>query len=380
MTYMNMERIMFGLWGIFVLGIFALLGFSVIQYSSLFRKFVPRLVYYIVAIALNVITIYSMFGLSMDDDSVFFLIISFVTTVIFVIGAYSSLLFLIKYILLLFTKLFRKSSSGFAEVLKGNIYKAAALLLTVAMGIAGYINMSIIEVNEYTFESDKLDEGAQYSFAVITDAHLGTGLRSGSIHQMVEMINDADVDAVLFVGDMADNRTPANALEVLREELPGIEATYGCFYSDGNHDGSAIEDISELMKSSGVTVLEGNSVSLCDDILLYGVKDSGFRMFENAITTEQLPSDTYNIVMSHIPVGLASYSDNGADLSVSGHTHGEQFPLMYPIIASANDVVEGQARIDDMDVFVSSGIGGWGVHFSLPSRKEIAIIKVIGVE
>lgn len=367
---------MIGLFGAFAIAIMALLVVSAIEYYGLFKKVLPKWLYAIIVVVINAATVYGMLNLHMDDDNIFFRILSFLITIAFVVGAYSSVLYLIKYVVLLVLRIIRKSNSGFGKTIKSNRFRAAALLLTAVMGVVGYINMSVIHVNEYEITTDKLAAGTEYTFAVVTDAHLGTGLRSGSLDEMVEKINAQSVDAVLFVGDLADNRTPSNAFKELPEALSKLQSTYGTFYVDGNHDGSASWDVSSLMKSAGVTVLRNETYALNDDITLYGVKDNRYGRDKDTTDGIMLDDSTFNLVMSHIPSGLSRYAEMGGDLTVCGHTHGEQFPLMYPIIAASNDVVEGLDQIEDMDVFVSTGIGGWGLHFSLPSRKEIAVVKV----
>ena len=66
----------------------------------------------------------------------------------------------------------------------------------------------------------------------------------------------------------------------------------------------------------------------------------------------------------------------GADISMHGHTHGEQFPLTYLPFSFMNDMMSGLKQFGDMTAFTTQGAGGWGFHFKFPAKCEVAKVTI----
>ncbi|MCR5431138.1 MAG: metallophosphoesterase [Lachnospiraceae bacterium] len=355
------------------------LAFSATFYLKLIPK-KPLLRIFVVAglVIINIGTIYYMVNGTSETDGFIFRTGMFFATVCFIINIYSAIFYVLSLIVRLVFRIIKKREVKFYKYLVSKSYRLSVLGFTMLLGIAGYISMSIVNVYDYEVYTDKLQTGEVYSFAVITDMHMSTGVYAGRVDDLFEKINDTNADAVLFVGDIADNKTSKGAFDELRKALGTLKAPLGAFYVDGNHDGSGKQNMRVLMRNAGVNVLSDEKYELTPEITIYGRNDPhSFRSIKTKIP-DDLSEEKFNLIMTHQPVNLADFAAAGGDLSVSGHTHGEQFPLMYPVIASSNDAVMGHTQIDGMDVIVSRGVGGWGLHFSLPSPKEIALVHVIG--
>ncbi len=341
------------------------------------KKRILRIVSVAMMVVINLGTVWFMVNKMSETDGFIYRACMFLATLCFVVNIYGAVFFLISLIVRLSCRILKKKDSKVAVFLRGKYFRLCVLSFTVLLGIAGYINMSIVNVRDYDVYTDKLPAGKEYTFAVITDMHLSTGVYAGRVDDLFEKINDTGCDAVLFVGDIADNKTSKAAYDELRKALGTLKCPLGAFYADGNHDDSGSQNMRVLMTNAGVKVLSDEKYELTPEITLYGRNDPrSFRGGKTKIPTD-LSDEKFNLIMTHQPVNLSLFADAGADLSVSGHTHGEQFPLMYPIIAASNDAVMGHDSIDGMDVIVSRGVGGWGLHFSLPSPKEIALVHVI---
>ena len=87
----------------------------------------------------------------------------------------------------------------------------------------------------------------------------------------------------------------------------------------------------------------------------------------------------YIIVIDHQPADYARQAESGADLVLSGHTHGGQ---LFPFNnvgkwIGANDRVYGHERRNKTDFIVTSGISDWAIKFKIGTRSEYVIINVI---
>ncbi|MCR5520910.1 MAG: metallophosphoesterase [Lachnospiraceae bacterium] len=354
-----------------------LVGTATFYMKLLPKKRLMRIISIAAMILINVGTVYFMVNGMSETDGFFYRACMFLATVCFIINIYGAIFFLVSLLARLFCRISGKKESKLYGFLCGKTYRFCVLGFTVLLGIVGYINMSVINVYDYDIYTDKLPAGKEYSFAVITDMHLSTGVYANRVDDLFEKINDTGCDAVLFVGDIADNKTSKAAYDELRKALGTLKCPLGAFYVDGNHDDSGSSNMRVLMTNAGVKVLSDEKYELTSEITLYGKNDSRyFRGMNSKIPTDLC--DKFNLIMTHQPVDLAKFAAAGGDLSVSGHTHGGQFPLMYPIIAASNDAVMGHEVIGGMDVIVSRGVGGWGLHFSFPSPKEISLVHVIG--
>ena len=93
----------------------------------------------------------------------------------------------------------------------------------------------------------------------------------------------------------------------------------------------------------------------------------------------QVSSDRYTIVLDHQPNDYANEAAAGADLVLSGHTHGGQ---LIPITKvgewiGANDATYGYERRENTDFIVTSGISAWSILFKTGCKSEYVVCGYI---
>ena len=94
------------------------------------------------------------------------------------------------------------------------------------------------------------------------------------------------------------------------------------------------------------------------------------------------------VVLSHTPVGFQANADAGADVMMSGHTHGGHvFPFhmflffydgssgLFEKMASGAGGAASRAFL-----YVSEGVVGWGPRVRLFSRPEVTIVTLLSDE
>ena len=159
---------------------------------------------------------------------------------------------------------------------------------------------------------------------LITDLHsclYGEGQKT-----LVRAIEAERPDALMFVGDIADDKMPRENTQVL---LEAVARRYPCFYVTGNHEywsGDA-DGIKRLFRRCGVKVLEGEHATLAvrgQKLAVCGVDDPVSRRFTRQLTAAArgAKADSYSVLLSHRPELFARYLPHGFDLVLSGHAHG----------------------------------------------------------
>lgn len=252
----------------------------------------------------------------------------------------------------------------------------AIICITLLFGVAGIFGMKCSHFVNYEISVDKQTELTQLKLAVISDAHMGTGVTRSGITDIVNKINEQKVDAVLLVGDFFDNGTTESLKVHTVKELDRLQSKYGSFYVEGNHEVYLREDQSKYFKDANIRVLMDEVATIADGISIVGRKDLSDNPISTAEIMRQVDTKKPVILMEHQPRQLKDAADAGVDLEVSGHTHGGQFPFGSIGTSLANDMNYGIKQIGNYRAITTSGIGGWGVPIKLFYPSEIVLISI----
>ena len=228
-----------------------------------------------------------------------------------------------------------------------------------------------------TVQVNKPSQFSQLKCAVISDTHIGVGTNADKLDELTEKINELEPDVILLVGDIVDESTCDKDVEKMISAFKNLKSRYGAFYVSGNHEGIADFNYKKYISQAGITVLDDEKVQI-GDVAIIGRKDA----YSNRKELDELISDTDTdrskpvIVLNHEPLQLKKMSEQGADITLCGHTHGEQFPFTEVLFGLANDMMYGEKTYGNMTAITTSGAGGWGIHFKLPAKSEIINLTV----
>ena len=180
--------------------------------------------------------------------------------------------------------------------------------------------------------------------------------------------------------------------EVFRE-LGEINSTYGTYYVFGNHDTQpsstdyengnrtfSDEELERAITGNGIRILNDEKTQINGDIVLVGRSDP---KWEDAVDRIDLPDilnesdrSRYVVVLDHQPVEYEQNSRQGADLQISGHTHGGQmfpFAIMEKLMGH---LIYGEYHFGNMEQIVSSGLTGWGWPMRNEAKCEYVLINI----
>ena len=257
--------------------------------------------------------------------------------------------------------------------------KRAALTAALAylLTTAGFINADGLYLTEYDVPLKSMNGKEPLDIVLLADTHAGSGNWDSLYPKISELVKNADPDVILIGGDIFDETTGRSDMKMLEETLNSFEAPYGVYYTLGNHDDPESEVLRRAVEETGAVSLEDRGVRLRDNILLLGRKDDGqVRMTAEEILSAAKEDETV-LVLEHRPTEFQKLADLGADLVMSGHTHGFNIPMIAAVYWNA-DVVYGMKNYDDMTAIVTSGVSGWGFHYKFPAKNEVVLIHLHG--
>ncbi|WP_459480356.1 metallophosphoesterase [Clostridium saccharoperbutylacetonicum] len=220
---------------------------------------------------------------------------------------------------------------------------------------------------------------------MLSDVHIGIGLRKNGISQMVNSINALKPDVVVFCGDIFDDSTTTELKEYSRDEFKNIKSKYGVYAITGNHEYGAgnLTDTITYFEDANIKYLQDQSIKIADSFYIIGRNDQGQggnSGHNNTAPLNEILKDTDKslpmIVLNHRPDKLEEAEAENIDLQLSGHTHkGQLFPGNLIINAIYEDAY-GLLKKDNFNLIVSSGYGTWGPPIRTGSNSEIVKITI----
>ena len=260
---------------------------------------------------------------------------------------------------------------------------AVAILLTALYLGAGWVAAHHVRETDYTVENPKAV--APLRVVLMADAHLGITLDGDGFAATMARIEALRPDLVVMVGDFVDDDSPKADMAAACRALGALETTYGVYYVYGNHDKGyfqqrdfTAQELRSALTENGVTILEDETVPLGEQIALIGRKDRS--VAGRLPVAELLPDDPgrFTIVLDHQPNDYDAEAAAGADLVLSGHTHGGHiFPAgLIGLWLGANDATYGLSRQDNTTFIVTSGLSGWAIPFKTGCFSEFVVIDI----
>lgn len=239
--------------------------------------------------------------------------------------------------------------------------------------------------------------------AQLSDLHGATYGNGYSL--LLECLHCEKPDIVVMTGDLVDERDAS--LDPFLSLCQEISKIYTAYYIPGNHEqrfsNLKLERLLSQLKTLGITVLINGS----ELVLFHG---TNFRIYGlvtpmkyykdllrnyhpgaclSAADINQLigncDSDLFSILLSHNPLYFPSYSQWGADLTLSGHIHGGiiRLPglggLLSPEAKFFPKYDGGYFMENGKHLVVSRGLGNnFAIRINNPPELVFVTLKPIG--
>lgn len=255
-----------------------------------------------------------------------------------------------------------------------------------------YIGTTGLVTKEYKIESKNIDDSFS-SLKVIhfSDLHYLRVVADDYVKKIVAEINLIEPDIVFFTGDLIDKDSiiTEEEIEKLTNNLKNIESKYGKYAVIGNHDYVRNDkEYINIYNNSNFTLLKN------EDDIIYG--DNGNKIFIGGVDTysyneadidstmsyfNENENINYKIILVHEP----DYADNiinkyDVDLILSGHSHNGQvnIPFIKELFLpyGSRKYFDNYYKINNTDLYVSSGIGESRINFRLFNRPSINFYRI----
>ena len=275
---------------------------------------------------------------------------------------------------------------------KGRIWKRIygsgiiPLVIMVIWVSYGWYNMHHVVATEYTIQTEKDIREEGYRVVLLADIHYGSFHSKKELMSKCEEINQIEPDMIFLCGDIVDENTTKEKMEEVFEVLSSIHSKYGIFYVYGNHDRQEYtsypmysnEALLTVMERNGIIVLQDEVYKTNDEFVIVGREDfsvGGRASVKNLL--QDVDKANFIVTLDHQPVQLRENGEAGADLHLSGHTHGGQiWPINY-ITMLTNEAFYGYKETEEgLQSVVTSGFAGWAMAIKTSAPAEYVVLHI----
>ena len=241
--------------------------------------------------------------------------------------------------------------------------------------IVGIYNAYQLTVKKVEFTSDKVTK--EYNFVLLSDTHIGSNSPE-FFEKIMGEVCELKPEAVFITGDFIDEK------HITLKDIKIIEDAHCPFYFiTGNHEVYADKHNGFFSDLKNFHKFEYDSTitHFNDEISIIGIPWEDMRMnnddhYENLINSTDINPEKFNLLLNHEPSALKLFSENNIDLMLAGHTHnGQMFPFNY-LVKLRYENIYGLYKIDNMDLYVTSGTATWGPKIRFATQNEIIQITI----
>lgn len=266
------------------------------------------------------------------------------------------------------------------------------LLITITIIYARYGGTSGLITKEYKIESSLIGEDFDGLKVVhFSDLHYLRVTNNDKLKEIVDEINLINPDIVFFTGDLIDKDFTLTDKDKddLINGLSSIKAKYGKYAVLGNHDYvKDIEIFKDIYSNSNFNLLQ-NSYDIIyssnnDKLFIGGVDNYSYNEADINKVMEYFNDNSdisYKIILVHEP----DYIDNiltsyNVNLVLAGHSHNGQINIPYIknffLPYGSRKYYENYYKVNDTDLYISSGIGESSVNFRLFNKPSINFYRI----
>ncbi len=214
----------------------------------------------------------------------------------------------------------------------------------------------------------------------LTDLHVGGFDDQRRAEEWIALANAQRPDLVAVTGDLVT--TGDHWYAAVAAALSRLEGREGTLAVMGNHDQWNEEALVGHLRDARVVVLRNERHAVTrgsDSVVFAGLGDRFTERDDLRATLAGIASGVPVVLLSHYPVVFDEAAALGADLVLSGHTHGGQvgLPPLHDVLnvaAFSGERPRGTHRIGDSTLVVNAGLGTSGPPMRLGIPPEVVVV------
>uniref|UniRef100_A0A914WMA4 Calcineurin-like phosphoesterase domain-containing protein n=1 Tax=Plectus sambesii TaxID=2011161 RepID=A0A914WMA4_9BILA len=338
-----------------------------------------------------------MFYILVNEDPSWIALISFVSCAVYI---HTAIFTVIVIAVEQFAALIRvrPESTGMRRLLVDkNLHTLMAIGLALMLTVAGlFVTSQPPGVVNVSVPVKNLPAELQgFKIALLTDVHIGPTVGRWRVQRIVDTTNKIEPDLVAIAGDLVDGSV--HMLKGAAAPLGTLKSKFGTFYSTGNHEyyHGSIDNWFTYLREIGVQPLhnEHKKIYVREDskhyICLAGVDDlfaaRAHIRGHGLDLVKALAGCSANetvVVLAHQPNAAKIIFDgplgHTVDLILSGHTHGGQMYVLWPMAYFTNAFLHGlYVHLQTgAHVYVSAGTNFWGPPVKMFGLCEITLLEL----
>lgn len=224
------------------------------------------------------------------------------------------------------------------------------------------------------------DAFAGYRIIHLSDLHISRKRKEEEIVQLIENVNAIHGDIIVITGDLIDDRLKYlnNHLKLFRK------LNKPCYFVSGNHElvyaKKAIPALCDIIEA---VYLDNDHVQIKRDnqmLQLAGLSDRFSPLFgirrESDVLFSAIDKTHPIVLLAHQPKDVEIAKKHHVDLQLSGHTHAGQIAPFGTLVRCVQPSLYGLSKHGNTWMYVTSGIGTWGIHYRFRTQAEIAVMTL----
>ncbi len=277
-----------------------------------------------------------------------------------------------------------------AAVAGGGVFEAWRRSLCVAYGVGVLVSAWAIWIERRFVRIRRLDvaitdlpaEFDGFTIAQLSDLHVGSFDPKKRALEWVALSNSLNPDLAVVTGDLVTSGT--GFYTDVADAIAALRAKEGVFVSMGNHDQAHNDELSRLLEARGPTVLR-NAAHILQrgnaQLILAGLDGRIASPADAARVVRSCSTGAPLILLSHYPWPFQAVAAAGADLVLTGHTHGGQLALpflsqRFNLARLTRQLSRGLYYSGKTAMYVNAGLGTTGPPMRLAVPPEIALVTL----
>ncbi len=265
-----------------------------------------------------------------------------------------------------------------------NLLDKANLLVVLLTGVLVFMAIQggakEPELKKLEFASSRISKDMR--IVMISDTHINRTTPVEKVKRLVERVNALEPDAIVLVGDIADDKVEAVSEHM--DALGELKAKYPPLYTFGNHEFyNGLIPWQFKFKTMGFLIMFNHGVRIPDhNVYIAGIPDAHIANNSDVWNVNFIQAfkgakpGSYRILLSHTPDFADYLNKDSVDLQLSGHTHGGQVFPFHILAKYANKYLSGLYDVNGIKLYVSNGAGYWGPAMRLFAPSEITLIDL----